>query len=198
MVRCFRGLPAGPFYIDLFAQNGASFRQRRSLNCTSPILFPRGTSPSADILWFENAINIGVRKPFFLFFYFLCISLAICIMRFRCIWTIYDVSVTIVFIFFCYLPLLFTVKPETIKTSQRRIGLFSVMAFVAVPADIVHCNQRFFVQLSMTRYSMIMHHVNIFWWLPIDVLALRSTQTLHRSTQTLWTSFLGVCRFVFV
>ena len=60
------------------------------------------------------------------------------------------------FIFFCYLPLLFTVKPETIKTSQRRIGLFSVMAFVVVPADIVHCNQRFFVQLSMTRYSMIM------------------------------------------
>ena len=30
------------------------------------------------------------------------------------------------------------------------------MAFVAVPADIVHCNQRFFVQLSMTQYSMIM------------------------------------------
>ena len=30
------------------------------------------------------------------------------------------------------------------------------MAFVAVPADIVHCNQRFFVQLLMTRYSMIM------------------------------------------
>ena len=61
MMRCFRGLPAGSFYIALFPQNVAYFRQRRSLNCTSPILFISRTSPSADIVWKCNKYR--VRKP---------------------------------------------------------------------------------------------------------------------------------------
>ena len=63
MVRCFRGLPAGPFYIDFFPQNGASFRQ--SFNSASPLLFISPTSPSADIVW-KCSKHGGPEALFFL------------------------------------------------------------------------------------------------------------------------------------